>query len=47
MQPETTEQFIARGGSYQVLPHSFDTRPTTYPGRRPINNHNQRGRNQP
>lgn len=47
MQPETTEQFIARGGSYQVLPHNFDTRPTAYPGRRPINNHNQRGRNQP
>lgn len=47
MQPETTEQFIARGGSYQVLPHNFDARPTTYPGRRPINNHNQRGRNQP
>lgn len=44
---ETTEQFIARGGNYQVLPHNFDTRPTSFPGRRPVNNHNQRGRSLP
>lgn len=43
MQPETTEQFIARGGSYQVLPHNFDTRPTTYPGRRPVYPHTSSG----
>lgn len=33
---ETTEQFIARGGNYQVLPHNFDTRRTSFPGRRPV-----------
>lgn len=43
MQPETTEQFIARGGSYQVLPHNFDTRPTAYPGRRPVYPHASSG----
>lgn len=40
---ETTGQFIARGGSYQVLPHNFDTRPTTYPGRRPVYPHTSSG----
>lgn len=44
---ETTEQFIARGGDYEVLPNNFDTRRTSFPGRRPVNNHNQRGRSQP
>lgn len=44
---ETIEQFITRGGRVETLPHNFDTRPTTFPGRRPTNNHNQRGRSQP
>ena len=46
-QTETLAQYLARGGQIETLPHNFDARPTSFPGRRPVNNHNQRGRNQP
>lgn len=34
--PETFEEFRARGGVVEVLSHSFDRTPDSWPGRKPI-----------
>ena len=33
---ETVEQYLARGGQIETLPHNFDSPRTAFPGRRPV-----------